>query len=381
MISSMFKRLSSFINNIKLFFSLLDILTVLKKSKPKFVFFSEDKSYQKFSMLIIDTLCKKYSDQIYYFSIDKEDKINNKNVRNYFINPLLLNYFFKNIKSENMFLTVTNLGNHFIKDSKNIDKYIYYFHAAVSTTKNYTPQAFDNYDIILCNGQFQIDEIRFRENLKNLNSKKLIPTGYFYFDYLIENINKSINSDEILIAPSWNKDLKNFINENFFELIEILLKKNHKIIFRPHPENLKRSKNILNTIKNKFMSENFTFDTDDNNIKSMEKARCLITDSSGIALEYMIVFKKPVLYLNEFDKIHNTEFKDYLGLKTIDHKIKEDFGYLFNKDDFYKIENIIKNSEENFLKNIPELEKLINKTYFNYSNTREYLNSNIEKII
>ena len=376
----MFERINNFINEIKLFFSLLDILIDLKNSKPKFVFFSENKSYQKYTMLIIDILCSKYPDQVYYFSIDKNDKVNNKNVRNYFINPLLLNYFFKNIKSENMFLTVTDLGNHFINKTKNVDNYIYYFHAAVSTTKNYTPQAFDNYDVILCNGQFQIDEIKSRESLKNLNSKKLIPTGYFYFDYLMENINQNINSDEILIAPSWNKDMKNFINENFFELVEILLKKKYKIIFRPHPENLKRSKNILNKIKKKFLGENFSFDTDINNIKSMEKARCLITDSSGIALEYMIVFKRPVLYLNEYDKIHNTEFTDYAALKTIDHKIKENFGYLFNKDDFNQIDKIIENSEKDFAKNISELDKLINNTYFNYGNTKGYLFSNIDKI-
>ena len=225
----MFKMFNNFLNEIKLFFLLLDILTNFKNTKPKFVFFSENKSYQKYSMPIIDTLCSKYSGPIYYFSIDKEDKINNNKVKNYFINPLLTNYFFRNISSINMFLTVTDLGNHFIKKTKNINKYIYYFHAAVSTTKNYTPKAFDNYDVILCNGQFQIDEIRFRENLKNLNKKKLIPSGYFYFDYLIQNINHNINSDQILIAPSWNKEKKNFINENFFELIEILIKKNIKL--------------------------------------------------------------------------------------------------------------------------------------------------------
>jgi len=370
---------NNFLNEIKLFFLLLDILTNLKNTKPKFVFFSENKSYQKYSMPIIDTLCSKYSGPIYYFSIDKEDKINNNKVKNYFINPLLTNYFFRNISSINMFLTVTDLGNHFIKKTKNINKYIYYFHAAVSTTKNYTPKAFDNYDVILCNGQFQIDEIRFRENLKNLNKKKLIPSGYFYFDYLIQNINHNINSDQILIAPSWNKEKKNFINENFFELIEILIKKKYKVIFRPHPENLKRSKNILNEIKNKYSGENFLFDTDTNNIKSLEKARCLITDSSGIALEYMITLKRPVLYLNEFDKIHNSEFHDYVNLKTIDHKIKENFGYMFTKKDFNEFDVIIKNSEENLIKKLSELDNLIHNAYFNYGNTKEYLYSNTEK--
>ena len=40
----------------------------------------------------------------------------------------------------------------------------------------------------MCNGKFQIKEIEIRQNIKNLSKKKLIPTGYFYFDYLMENL-------------------------------------------------------------------------------------------------------------------------------------------------------------------------------------------------
>jgi YidC/Oxa1 family membrane protein insertase len=369
------------LNEVKLFFSSLNILIDLKNIKPKIVFFSEHKSYQKYSKLIIDSLCSKYTDQIYYFSIDKDDKINDKRVNNYFVNPLFINFFFKNIKAENMFLTLTDLGNNLTDKTKNIDKYIYYFHSPVSTTKNYTQKAFDNYDIIMCNGQFQVDEIKSRENLKKLTKKKLIPSGYFYFDYLIKNINYDVNCDEILIAPSWNKDLRNFINENFIELINVLIKKKYKVIFRPHPEHFKRSKNILNNIKKKFSEENFKFDEDTNNIKSMEKAKCLITDSSGIAIEYIIALKRPVLYLDEHDKIHNSEFKDYSNLKTIDQKIKENFGYSFKTKDFNRIDEIIKNSEEKLIKNLPELDFFINNNYFNYGNTENFLHSNIKKII
>lgn len=377
----MLKNLINILNEVKFFFYSLNILLDLKNEKPKIIFFSESKSYQKYSKPIIDTLCSIYPDQIYYFSIDKEDSIADKRVRNYIVNKILINFIFKNLKAKNLFLTVTDLGNNLIKKTINIDNYIYYFHSPVSTTKNYTPKAFDNYDIIMCNGQFQVDEIRSRENLKKLNKKKLIPSGYFYFDHLSENINHNVNSNEILIAPSWNKNIKNFINENFIELIDVLIKKNYKVIFRPHPEHFKRSKNILNQIKNKFLNENFKFDKDVNNIKSMEKAKCLITDSSGIAIEYMIVLKRPVLYLDEYDKIHNPEFKDYSYLKTIDQTIKENFGYLFEKKDFNIIDLIIDDSEKQLEKKLPELNNLINKSFFNFGTTKNFLQSNLKKII
>ena len=317
-------------------------------------------------------LCEEYPNQVYYFSIDKEDKINDLRVKNYFINYFLIKFFFNNVNAENMFLTLTDLGNHFIKKTKKVNKYIYYFHSPISTTKSYTPKAFDNYDIILCNGNFQIEEIKARENLKKLNKKELIPTGYFYLDFLAENINHKKNNNEILIAPSWNYELKNFINENFIELIDILLSKNQKVIFRPHPEHYKRSKKILQKIRNKFFNENFEFDDNSENLKSMEKAKCLITDSSGIAIEYIMTLKRPVLYLDEFDKIHNTEFNDYSNLKTIDYKIKENFGYLFKKKDFNQIDSIINRSIEDFKNKLSKLDSFINENFANYGKTKDY---------
>ena len=113
----------------------------------------------------------------------------------------------------------------------------------------------------------------------------------------------------------------------------------------------------------------------------MERAKCLITDSSGIAIEYIIMMKRPILYLNEHDKIHNTEFKDYSSLETIDKKIKENFGFLFKKNDFNKIDYIIDSSERDLQKKLPELKKFINYNYFNFGKTDYYLRSNLKKYL
>ncbi len=366
---------------LKYLFSSLNIIIDTKNISPKNIIFSESRVYQKFSKPILEIILSKNSDVIYYFSIDKEDKIKNERVRNYYINPLLINYIFKNLKAKNLFLTVTDLGNNLLKKTKNIENYIYYFHSPVSTTKNYTSKAFDNYDIIMCIGQFQIDEIRARERLNKLSKKKLIPTGYFYFDYLSKKIDYSDTSNQILIAPSWNKNIQNYLNENFIELIDALLKKKFKVIFRPHPEHFKRSKKILDFITKKFSSNLFSLDTNVDNVQSMQKAKCLITDSSGISIEYMIVMKRPVLYLNEHDKIHNSEYTKYSNFETIDHKIKKNFGFLFYKEDFDNIDIIITKSENLFLKKIPELKNFINDNYFHFGNTTKYLSSYLKNII
>ena len=49
-----------------------------------------------------------------------------------------------------------------------------------------------------------LKKLRKREKIASLDEKKLIKSGYFYFDYLNRKINKKDNNDEILVAPSWN---------------------------------------------------------------------------------------------------------------------------------------------------------------------------------
>ena len=202
----MFNR---FFNYIKSFFLILSNINRINEKKPKFLFYSESKSYLKYGYLIIKYLSKKHPGEVYYVSSDINDRVLDLDVKNIYVgNGFLLLYFFKSVFAENLFMTLTDLNNSIIKRNKFVRNYIYYFHGAVSTTKVYTSTAFDNYDTILCNGNYQVEEIRAREKLEKLKEKKLIKTGFFYFDYMNEKILKKKDANEILVAPSWNKDKK-----------------------------------------------------------------------------------------------------------------------------------------------------------------------------
>ena len=205
---------------IKKIFKILKNILALKKKNPKIIFYSEGKSYQKYAYIILNVLTKRFPNQIWYVSSDENDFIEDLNINNLFIGKdLLMEYFFLTIKAENLILTLTDLNNHQVKKTKNINNYIYYFHAPGSTSKVYTETAFDNYDTILCNGDYQINEIRKREKSKKLKKKNLVKSGYFYFDYLKDKIDNQVIADEILIAPSWNYNQKEFINKN----VELLI--------------------------------------------------------------------------------------------------------------------------------------------------------------
>ena len=200
-----------------------------------------------------------------------------------------------------------------------------------------------------------------REKLSNLKPKKLINNGYIYFDYLKDKIYLSNKSDEILVAPSWNKNRLNFINEDFEEIITNLLNKGFKVRFRPHPETLKRAKALMKLYKEKFESSNFIFDDNSENLESLNKAKFLITDNSGISIEYMMIFKKPVIFYNDFDKIHNEEFKKYNNLEPLEDVIKKKFGYEFNKHEIRNISHIIEMASEKFDKY--EIDNFLEKNF------------------
>ena len=353
---------------IRIIYKIIISINLIIKKKPRFTFYSENKSYQKYTYLLIKLISNKYPGEVYYVSSDINDKILDDNIVNIFIGSGLLRvYFFIFIKTENIFLTLTDLGNHFIKKSKHVKKYIYYFHSPISTTKSYTQGAFDNYDLILCNGEYQFNEIRKRESLINTNMKQLLKTGYFYFDYLAEKIQNAKIPDEILIAPSWNYGAKNYVNMHFENIIEVLLKKNFTVRFRPHPELYKRSKITLENIKKKFINEKFIFDEDVENYDSMQKAKCLITDNSGIAIEYLLLFKKPVLYFEDLDKIHNKNYKDFSDFTTIEDDLKINFGKTFTLNDLDRLDIMIISSIKEFKNKEHEINYFIKKNFYNFS--------------
>ena len=169
----MFNFFYSKINLIKNCYNNFQKVINLKKIKPKYLFFSEHKKYQKYAYLLIENFSIKYPNEVYYVSSDINDKIENLNVKNIYVGKgLLMHIFFIMAHAQNMYLTVTDLDNNAVKKTKNIDKYIYYFHAPVSTTKVYTEAAFDNYDIILCNGDYHYNEIRKREEIIMMKIKR-----------------------------------------------------------------------------------------------------------------------------------------------------------------------------------------------------------------
>ena len=340
----------------------------LTNKKFDYVFFSEGRYYQTYFDEFIKLIAKNINNDLIYLSSDKNDVINEKNIRNIYIgNGFLRLFYLSVIKCKYFFMTLTDLNNHNIRRSKNIEKYVYIFHAANSTHRAYTKKAFNNYDIILCPGIKHEEEIKKTENLYKLKKKKLVRSGYFFLDKII-NLNLKQNNKilTILVAPSWNYKNTNFVNDYLEQLLFNLLSANkYKVIFRPHPETLKREKKIIDIIKNKYSSnKSFSIDLDKENLISLQKSDLLITDYSGIAIEYIIGLKKPTIFFSKYKKVHNSDYK-LISEKTLEDEVKEKFGLSIEDPKFEKINSYIEQALVNHANNQNDIDFFLKKNFFN----------------
>lgn len=312
----------------------------LDQTEKQIVFYSENQD----SMFIFKSLIKELINQditICYVTSSKDDpnlKSSNEKIKTFCIGEgIMRTKFFLNLKADILIMTMPDLGTSYVKRSKVYPvHYVYMFHAIASTHLVYKKNAFDNYDSILCVGNFQIDEIRSREKLYKLDAKNLIETGYSHLDNLIKkySTNKQIPINDpiqVLIAPSWSDDglFETAIEKN----ISILLNSGFKVTLRPHPMTQKKSEKKINFLNQKFSSNsNFILEKNIPNFDSFMKSDIMITDWSGAAIEYAFTLERPVLFIDVPKKIHNPDYEKLPEI-PLEISIRDKIGEIISLSD------------------------------------------------
>ncbi len=324
------------------YFSFLKKMKITKKKK--IIFYSESKNYRNYFINLINQLSANDDFTVIYLTSD----VNDLNSFDKDIDPIFIGsgfiriLLFALLKCDLLIMTLTDLGNHQIIKSKKCKNYLYIFHSLVSTHKTYTHEAFKNYDIILANGDYQKKELEYFEKIYNHPKKKIFSTGYMYLEKLMKEKRQQLVSNKVLFAPSWNKSEKNLFNDCADKIIEHLIYNKYSVILRTHPELLKRSNSKINDIKKKYLDcKEFEINLDNSNLDILNDSSILVTDNGGIAMEYMLIQKKPVLFLNYTEKIHNKFFNEDKFL-AIEDKFKRKFGLEMKAEDINNIDSNIK---------------------------------------
>lgn len=269
-------------------------------SKNKVGFFCENKNIYEYLKPYINNKSKKIKiDLILFHDIN----IENTNISRFiFRTSLIKQLAFLTLNLKYLYSSTPDFDKNIFKRSKTSKcKYIYLQHSMASMTMIYNDGAFNNFDAVQAVTNYQFEEIK---EIKNINDLKLKPfkSSYLFLKYKTKNTKKRFYK-KVLIAPSWNTD--------FYKLkCHIILNKfftQYKISFdlRPHPMSLTKSEISLKELENLNIPYNLKYDLD------FFDYDYLISDWSGIFIEFALATGKRPLLINTPKKILNKYYKIY----------------------------------------------------------------------
>lgn len=317
------------------------------------VFYSESSGFYKYYVDIIEGLLKRTNVSIHYITNDYNDKIfelakTEPRIKPYYIGIKKLINLFMKLECDVLLMTTPDLQNMYLKRSimdKNVE-YIYLPHESSSMFFGFKDHAFDHFDTIFSVGPHIDKEQRATEKLYDLKEKTLVPYGYPVIEHLCKDNEKYTKQSEgkkkILIAPSWQED--NVLDSSLDKLIEQLYSDEYKIIVRPHPEYMKRYKDRMDSIVEKYkdkIGDNLEFELDFSKNFSIYTSDLLITDWSSISLEFAFSTLKPVLFVNTKPKIENENW-EALEIEPQDIRLRDVLGVSLDKSQLDKARETVK---------------------------------------
>ena len=377
----------------KLNFSFAENWNELKKFKKlndeqrSIVFYAENKASMNHFRLLISELTKERNFQICYVTSVKNDpilSINDKNILAFYIGDGAVRVrFFIELKAKILIMDMPDLDSFHIKRSKIFPvHYIYIFHSMFSVHSYLRKGAVDHYDTIFCVGEHHKREILETEKIYGLKPKKLVDYGFGRLDTLLRERNnfkkEKLNTENlIIIAPTYGDN--NLLKICGVKLIGTLLDSNFKVLLRPHFRTFKESEDVIRIIRDKFQNNN-NFLLEEGTIKPeiFHSSRCMISDWSGISLEYAFIFERPIIYIDVPKKELNEE-ADKISLTPIEVSIREKIGHLVDPDNLTEIPKII--SEINDESRAEQIRDIRSKTVFNIDKSASIGADYITKIL
>ena len=193
------------------------------------------------------------------------------------------------------------------KRSAATDRYVHVLHSAWDIT-SYRMFGIDHYDAIIVNGHFLTKQVRALEAVRHQPPKDVAELGLTYMDAMEERL-RAMPQDTVkdgkktvLLAPSWGPS--SILSRYGEEMIEALLATGYRVVIRPHPQSASSEKELLDRLMTKYPDSDrlqWNFDTD--NFEALRQSDIMISDFSGVALDYTLVFDKPLIYADtSFDK-------------------------------------------------------------------------------
>ena len=308
------------------------------------VFYSERSGFYRYYKDIIETLLKKTSVRIHYVTNDPKDQIfelakNEPRILPYYISIKKMVTLMMRLECDICVMTTPDLDNYYLKRSlmKKDIEYVFVPHDPSSAHMGFRDHALDHFDTVFMTGPHIKDEVRATEKLYGTKEKTLVEFGYPLMDDLVEGYRslpqKKEGPVQILIAPSWQED--NLLDSCVDDLIRSLYGAGYKVIVRPHPEYAKRWPDRLQLLKERWSAEEgerLVFEYDFSSGSSVYSSDLLVTDWSGIGIEFGLATGKPVLFVNTKMKVENPNW-EAVGIVPQEIRLRSILGRAIEKSE------------------------------------------------
>ena len=311
-------------------FTLIDFLKYQKKVKR--VFFFENSFIENHLAPYIEK--NKNINETIIISLYKIQKKNLKKFKIFQFNKLFfLNLFFLLLKIKYCYSSTPDIDNSaFQRSVFKKTKYIYIQHSPVGLNKIYRDNAFTNFDVVQVVNSFQKNDLINISKMKNKKIKFWRAKYLFLSDENNKESKFNINKQEkkkILIAPTWGTD--------FFDLnIHLEIKKNlnpnkYDIFIRPHNMSILKNKNLITDLtQNNFQMSEGKID--------FTRYDLLVTDWSGIYIEFAKINKIKSILIQNKDKILNDKFYAFKD-ESIDSFARNKLGKVLTLSQLGSIES------------------------------------------
>jgi len=243
-------------------------------------------------------------------------------------------WFFQFLAADVLVTQLLDLGNLQLKRSIHAVHYVYMFHSLISSHMADRADSFDHYDTVLCAGPHQMREMRARETLHGLRSKRLVPHGYARLEELLASRRDPAPAPEtairVLIAPSWGA--QTILPICGLELTTILLDAGFHVTLRPHYQTRWTTPEVIDRIIDRHRHHpRFAVVEQLAERDSLLDAHVMISDWSGAAVDFGLGLEKPVLFIDVPPKARNDTWPE-LAIEPFESYVRDKIGEILAPD-------------------------------------------------
>ena len=269
-----------------------------------------------------------------------------------------LNLFFLLLKIKYCYSSTPDFDNSaFQRSVFKKTKYIYIQHSPLGLIKIYRDNAFSNFDVVQVVNSFQKNDLINISKIKNKKIKSWRGKYLFLNNQNNKKMQTNINIEKkkkILIAPTWGTD---FFDLNFHLEIQKNLDHNlFDIYIRPHFMSIKKNKNLINELTEK----NFQISSGKINFSQFD---LLITDWSGIYIEFAKINKVKSILIQNNEKVLNEKFNEFKN-ESIDLYARQKLGKVLTTKEIDTIQSVVDDIFMNQINYVNEINKFFEEYFY-----------------